>query len=93
VKSMYHSTPLRRDHDKRRRDPKDRVLSNYHNFQIQASRGSQRTPRGILVSFRTRQKTHSCQFRASNHVRLLRSFYLLFLFISTVSLLQEIDIA
>jgi hypothetical protein len=66
---MYYSSPLRRDRDKRRRDPKDRVLSNYHNFQIQTSRGSQRTPRGIPVSFRTRCNTHSRQFRTSNHVR------------------------
>ena len=66
---MYHSSPLRRDRDKYRRDLKDRVLSKYHNFQIQTFRGSQKTPRGISVSFRTRRKTRFRQIRTINHVR------------------------
>jgi hypothetical protein len=74
---MYHISTLRREHDKLRLDPKDCALHNHHNFQIHIYRGSQRTPRGILVSFRTRQKTHSRQFLTSNHVLLIGYFCLL----------------
>jgi hypothetical protein len=90
---MYHISPLRRDHDKLRLNPKDRALHNHHNFQIHISRGSQRTPCVILVSFRTRRETHCHQFLTSNHVLLIRSFCLLLLIPSTVYLLQAIGIA